>query len=43
LGPQDAFLKAGASGRLRSEGRRMPIIVLAGADAEADVVRGLDA
>ncbi|MDN3563855.1 response regulator transcription factor [Paeniroseomonas aquatica] len=29
--------------RLRRDGRRMPIIMLTGADAEADVVRGLDA
>src|SRR3954465_3469216 len=29
--------------RLRKEGHRMPIIMLAGADGEVDVVRGLDA
>ncbi len=29
--------------RLRRDGRRMPIIMLTGADAEADIVRGLDA
>ena len=29
--------------RLRRDGRRMPVIMLTGADAEADVVRGLDA
>ena len=29
--------------RLRREGKRMPVIMLTGADAEADVVRGLDA
>ena len=28
---------------LRQEGRRMPIIMLTGADSEADVIRGLDA
>jgi DNA-binding response OmpR family regulator len=29
--------------RLRREGKRMPVIMLTGQDAEADVVRGLDA
>ncbi len=29
--------------KLRRDGRRMPIIMLTGADAEADIVRGLDA
>src|SRR3712207_4330245 len=29
--------------RLRREGKRMPVIMLTGADAEQDVVRGLDA
>jgi DNA-binding response OmpR family regulator len=29
--------------RLRQEGKRMPIIMLTGADAEADVIRGLEA
>src|SRR3954452_401195 len=29
--------------RLRKEGHQMPIIILTGADGEADVVRGLDA
>src|SRR4029450_10624743 len=29
--------------KLRREGKRMPIVMLTGADAEADVVRGLDA
>ena len=29
--------------RLRRAGRRMPIVMLTGADAEGDVVRGLDA
>ena len=29
--------------KLRRDGRRMPVIMLTGADAEADVVRGLDA
>src|SRR3712207_5237886 len=29
--------------KLRREGRRMPVIMLTGADAESDVVRGLDA
>ena len=29
--------------KLRREGRRMPVIMLTGADAEQDVVRGLDA
>ncbi|SDB68042.1 response regulator transcription factor [Belnapia rosea] len=28
--------------RLRREGRQMPIIMLTGADAEADIIRGLD-
>ncbi|WP_043340835.1 response regulator transcription factor [Belnapia moabensis] len=29
--------------KLRREGRQMPIIMLTGADAEADIIRGLDA
>src|SRR3954464_6818937 len=29
--------------KLRRDGKRMPVIMLTGADAEADVVRGLDA
>src|SRR3712207_6194836 len=29
--------------RMRRDGRRMPVIMLTGADAEADVVRGLEA
>src|SRR5689334_9302438 len=29
--------------KLRREGKQMPVIMLTGADAEADVVRGLDA
>jgi CheY-like chemotaxis protein len=29
--------------KLRRDGRRMPVIMVTGADAEADVVRGLDA
>src|SRR4051812_7024040 len=29
--------------KLRRDGRRMPVIMLTGADAESDVVRGLDA